>query len=1286
MVDLLVQFGDLAFYLTCVYGEPATDGRSGVWERLRRLGLGRSQPWCMVGDFNEILSNEEKTGGPMRPEESFKYFADMLSARNMEELVSKGDRFTWGGMRWKKWIQCCLDRCFGNKAWRDTFPGSNQSFLEKRGSDHRPVWVNLCANPEMQRGQFKFDKRILHYPDAMSAVKGAWSSVRANASVAVKIRKCRGILSAWRRKKSFNAKDKINKLQIRLEWFQSKSYPCWFVINTIKKELMQAYKEEEMFWRQKSREKWLRLGDRNSKFFHLSVKANRARLYLLKLKDKRGQDQWSDAAKAEVAVEYFSELFTSSNPPSYEAVFQSMIPKVTPGMNRCLTAKVTKEEVREAIFSIKADSAPGPDGMTGHFFQKFWPTIGEEVTKEIQEVFVKGTLPDDWNFTYLCLLPKIANPENMTDLRPISLCSVLYKAISRILVKRLQPFLSQIVSVNQSAFISERLIQDNVLIAHEAVHALKTHRVIAAESVAIKTDMSKAYDRVEWKYLEDLLKALGFAEQWVVWIMMCVSSVSFAVLMNDQPFGLISPSRGIRQGDPLSPFLFVLCTEGLSHLLNVAERNGFLKGMSFDVSGPSVHHIFFADDSLFLCQASAYQCRNLKKILCFYGEASGQCINYQKSAMTFGHLVSVEVKSELQNIMGIYNEGGMSKYLGLPEDFSGSKINALSYLKDKTQGRLETWFLRKLSQGGKEILLKTSASALPVFPMSCFRLPKTVIKRLASMMANFWWNSHSHMKKIHWVAWDKMCLPKELGGMGFKDLEIFNQALLAKQGWRLINQPESLLARFIKSRYYPHSDFLHAPVGYRPSFAWRSILFGRELLQKGLKWQIGNGRTTRVWLDKWVHDPEVGMRAPWIKNNTFDVNLKVSAMIDGATRRWNLQALEEIFVPGDVQLIAASQPIVSREDSFTWKFNRNGLMSVHSAYGLAREETIKECHSEALALPSLNPIKERIWKIPTVPKIRIFLWKVLSEAIPVADLILKRGMKVDERCQLCGLEGETIQHVLFQCAVARQVWALSGIPQPMFEMQEGHLFSNINYLMNLKAQSWGSMEEKRAWPWVLWFLWKSRNDFIFNGARWMPMEIVVKAKNEADGWFLAQEVDKEVELEVTRNDVRPKKRWLPPEESWLMCNVAFEWNKDTHSLGGAWVVRNHRGVALTHSRRAFSQVGSLDDARLKTLLWALESMMSMRYDRMVFAGDFKELFLAFQNPHKWPALRFQVEEMRILLSRMKEFQLKKVSIEENRGASLIAQSITRQNRSQSYVAIGHPSWLGELFVNECRSL
>lgn len=383
--------------------------------------------------------------------------------------------FTWSGCRWKKWIQCRLDRCFGNKEWRLLFPGSNQTFLEKSGSDHRPVLVNLQANSDGPRGQFRFDRRLLHHPDAIKEVETEWKKRSGSASVSCKIRKCRSVMSAWKRRRRFNAKDKINLIQERLEWFQSKPYSCWFVINNLKKELMQAYKEEEMYWRQKSREKWLRMGDRNSKFFHFSVKANRSRNYLRKLKDKNGHDQWSDAAKAEVAIEYFSDLNKTSDPPSYDPVFQSMLPHVTPTMNKNLTAKISKEEVREAIFSINGESAPGPDGMTGIFFQKFWHIVGEAVTVEIQEVFEKGCLPRDWNFTYLCLIPKIPNPENMSDLRPISLCSVLYKAVSKILVKRLQPILGELVSVNQSAFVSERLIQDNIIIANEAVHALKTH-------------------------------------------------------------------------------------------------------------------------------------------------------------------------------------------------------------------------------------------------------------------------------------------------------------------------------------------------------------------------------------------------------------------------------------------------------------------------------------------------------------------------------------------------------------------------------------------------------------------------------------------------------------------------------------------------------------------------------------------------------------------------------------------------------------------------------------------
>ena len=1103
LIDMQVQFGEFSFFLSCIYGEPAQEGKSIVWERLSRIGVGRKEQWCLVGDFNEILNNNEKLGGPARAEESFQPFGDMLSACGMEELESSGDRFTWSGQRWKKWIQCCLDRAFGNKEWLRLFPGSNQKFLDKRGSDHRPVLLNLRSSHVTFKGQFRFDKKFIFLPVVKKKIQESWSAncVGAeNRNVSKRLRDCRGVLSRWKKSRVFNARDRIHLLEHRLEWFESRNYPCFHAIRVIKKELYKAYREEEIFWQQRSRERWLRHGDRNSKFFHDSVKSDHSRKLLSKIKDINGIEQWSEAAKAQVAVDYFSVLFKSSNPSSFQLIFQDMAPRVTASMNERLVADVSCEEIREAVFSIKASSAPGPDGMTGLFFHQYWDIVGPQVTAEVQKFLTTGVMPEDWNFTHICLLPKVQDPELMSDLRPISLCSVLYKIISKVMVRRLQPLLPDIISVNQSAFVAERLITDNIGIAHEVVHALRSHHEVEKEFMVVKTDMSKAYDRIEWSYLRRLMETLGFDQKWVCLVLACVSSVSFAVLINDQPFGLIKPQRGIRQGDPLSPFLFVLCTEGLTHMLNKAERDQQLCGVRFSEHGPSIHHLLFADDSLFMCKASVSQARVLHDVLRIYEKATGQAINVQKSAISFGRLVGQEERDSISQVLGIFNEGGSSKYLGLPECFSGSKVDLLGYLRERVTSRLNAWYLRKLSQGGKEILLKVAASAMPVFAMSVYKLPKTVCAKIVSVMADFWWGSDLHKRKVHWIAWDKLCLPKEIGGMGFRDFEAFNQALLAKQAWKVLSAPQCLLARFLKSRYFPEVDFLEAKLGNRPSYGWRSLLFGRDLLVKGLRKRVGDGNSINVWCDKWFEDDRdgFGLRAPWIKNCTFDLNLKVRSLIDFQARRWNHQALEEIFVPSDIEVLLRNQPVVTKEDFWVWKFNRSGAYTVKSGYWLASNEKNKELRVMAEAKPSLNDLKMQCWKVHTSPKIRLFLWKALSDARPVSELLLARGMKCDERCQVCGREGESTNHVLFQCDIARQTWALSDFPTRPRGWLERSIYENTSYMLSMRKRVNVDPKISRVWPWILWYLWKHRNGFLFEGKSLTPEDIASKAYKEAD--------------------------------------------------------------------------------------------------------------------------------------------------------------------------------------------
>ncbi|KAG7590171.1 hypothetical protein ISN44_As07g023610 [Arabidopsis suecica] len=1289
LLDAQVQFGANNFFLSCVYGDPDRSKRNDVWERITRIGIGRRDRWCLVGDFNDLLHNGEKVGGPRRSDNDFKGFNEMIRICDMSEMPSTGNKLTWAGRRGDHWIQCRLDRAFGNSEWFSSFPVSNQAFLDLRGSDHRPVLIKLISSQEAYRGQFRFDKRLLHKEEVKLTIAKSWNQGRNGilVSVADRMRECRRSLSKWKKQNTLNSLDRIHQLEVALEKEQSEVWPGFQKVAVLKRNLAKAYREEEAYWKQKSRQKWLRSGNRNSKYFHAAVKENRQRKRIEKLKDINGNFQVSEAAKGEVAAAYFQNLFTSSNPESFGSWFDGLSPRVSDSLNSDLIAEVSVQEIKEAFFSIKPASAPGPDGMSAMFFQHYWSIVGPQVTTEVQKFFVEGFMPSEWNYTHLCLIPKTNHPTEMINLRPISLCSVLYKVISKILVKRLQPILPEIVSNTQSAFVSERLITDNILVAHELVHSLKVHPRMSSEFMAVKSDMSKAYDRVEWSYLRSLLLALGFHIKWVNWIMICVSTVTYSVLINDCPYGLINPQRGLRQGDPLSPFLFVLCTEGLTHLLNMAQREGVLEGMQFADSGPVVHHLLFADDSLFLCKASLEQSLVLQKILRIYGNATGQTINLNKSSITFGDKIDEPTKVSIQSCLGILAEGGAGTYLGLPECFSGSKIDMLNYLKDRLKAKLSGWFNRCLSQGGKEVLLKSVALAMPVFAMSCFKLPKTTCDNLESAMASFWWSAAEHSRKIHWQSWERLCLPKDCGGLGFRDIQSFNQALLAKQAWRILQTPDCLLSRLMKSRYFVESNFLEAPMSQRPSFAWRSILFGRDLLVKGLVKKVGNGESIRVWRDSWIDDN--GYRAPWRKNGFFQVDLKVSALIDGRTGFWNSEMLDDLFLPQDIQTIKAIKPLVSQEDFYIWSHNKSGDFSVKSAYWVADLAKSAAIRNEACVQPSTNELKKLVWKTQTDPKIKIFLWKILSGVLPVAENLNTRGLNVDVTCQVCGELGESTNHTLFLCPLARQIWALSDYPAPSFGFHNGSIFSNVYHLLENRDNKDWPVNLRKSFPWILWRIWTNRNSLNFEGRIFSALETVGKIRDDVLEWFEAQVVEKEEDAalnaqscHIQSGGVVSAKTWSKPLNSWLKCNVGSVWSKRNLCAGGAWVLRDERGKVLFHSRRSFANILCKSDAVLRCVLWAMESMKSHRVDKIIFSFQDKTLVDAVNRPRAWPS--FKAQSMALIMS-LRYFVEWKVEVEvaaANRGANLIAQSVTEDSRCQSYVASGPPTWLSRVFSDE----
>ncbi|XP_026416598.1 uncharacterized protein LOC113312041 [Papaver somniferum] len=484
-------------------------------------------------------------------------------------------------------------------------------------------------------------------------------------------------------------------------------------------EYLRLLRSEELFWKQKSRVTWLREGDLNTKYFHIAIMIRRHRNSIVCLKDDRGI--W-------VIIE--SE-------------------------NNRLIAPVREMEIKKAINQLGTHKAPGPDGLQGFFFRKYWDQVSQNVIGLVNEFFQFGHLDKRLNKTYIALIPKKSNPVSIKEYRPISLCNFVMKIITKILTNRIRPMLDKIISENQHTFLAGRSIFDSTVIYNEIIHSFKSKKGEKGW-MAFKMDFDKAYDRISWALIAKLRSCIGFDQRFIQWVMMCVE-YAFQVLISGSPSQSFLSSNGIRQGEPMFPFLFILCLEALSRLIK--------------------HGIGF-------------------------GCWSGQRISDTKSTLLTSSNLSRSFTRGMENALRVQVASHPGKYLGIPLQWGRVSENTYVDLTEKIENRLQGSKVRTLNMAGRSTLIRSVLDPVSNHIMSMLKLPKGLFNKVNRFRRNFLWGGDKESRKMHNVGWSKVCFPNVYGGLNLRDLECNNLALLTKIAWRIFENLDSSVSKVLQAKYH----------------------------------------------------------------------------------------------------------------------------------------------------------------------------------------------------------------------------------------------------------------------------------------------------------------------------------------------------------------------------------------------------------------------------------------------------------------------------------------------------
>ncbi|CAN6580631.1 unnamed protein product [Malus baccata var. baccata] len=1178
--------------LFAIYASTDERRRREQWKNLSKRINYDDNHCLLIGDFNDILCNDEKEGGNIRSISSLRDFRDFVTRNELLDLD-----------------------------WRCITGGSHA--------------FRLCE----------------------------------------KMKTLRRSLKEWYRGKGNNSKRVIDQLKVEIRKAYESNQFAFAQTKIKEKELRAAHKEEEAYWKLKSRIQWLNEGDKNTKFFHAQTVRRRKHNKIKGLEDHHRVWHEDEKEICDIASFYFTGLFQSSRPSHIGEIMECMENRVSNDDNRLLTAPITNSEIMEATFQIPPTRAPGPDGFTGCFYKDHWATVGKDVTLVVKAFWHSGKLLRKLNHSNLVLIPKVKCPKSMAQFRSIALCNVIYKIIAKILTNRLKSVMPKIIGENQSAFVAGKQIQDNILVVHEILHSLLHQKKGNQEGMAIKLDMAKAYDRVEWNFLLSMMVKMGFATMFCDRIKECISSVSFSILINGSPTGHIHPERGLRQGDPLSPFLFLLCTEGFSSLIRRSMERGSLHGIKLTPSGQPLSHLFFADDSVLFGHAIVEEAQGMVDVLNVYAKGSGQNINLDKSALFFGSTTSKRNKKKIGDILGIHCRMGFGKYLGLQADFGMSKKVVFAEVREKIEAKLAGWSEQFLSHAGKEVLVKAVAMALPNYAMSCFKLPIGVCRDVERAIRNYWWRGNDQKKGVHWISWDRLVRHKKLGGLGFKDIQCFNLAFLAKIGWRIIQNPSSLLASVLREKYIPEKTFREAGKGKNTSWGWKGIFEARKVLQHGIRWRVGDGTKINIRDDPWFPKPTTFV----VKPRDCLQETMVSELIEPNSRSWKSEVILQGFSSEDTKHIL-SIPLSKYGccDRLVWHHTVDGRYSVKTGYRVA----VSLLENGALGrkgrgVPSMhhntNQVWKGIWNLQVPNKIKFFIWRCCNNALAVRHNLKRRHMRIDNVCGVCNLVDESENHLFFRCDLSQRLWFCSPLHLNSIELIGADFLDNWNTFCTSIKDREDAEAIMQEFACGLWWIWKNRNDVVFKGSHCQPNEILTVWRKNIGEYREAMNHGS-----LDEGAVRPLKPppmmpilWEKPQFETFKLNTDASWCSASFGTGVGWVIRDFAGILHAAGGSGTSTFHCAAAAEAHAIRTGLQYCIDYGFENVFVEADEKTVILMI-NKGTAPNCSFEciLGDIEVLARRLTSVTFGFVPRERNRAAHSVAKFVFKEGKDFVWDHVG----------------